>query len=178
MGADTKASTVGNFGTATQAFGVGYATVGAYNKAKADKAALEYQAGVDRNNAQLAEWQAQDALARGQSAVDASRLKTASLKGSQRARLAANGVALDEGSALNILEDTDYMGDLDAAVISDNAKKEAWGIRTQGANYSSNADLLAARANAESPFGSAAGTLLTGAGAVADSWYRRRTATG
>lgn len=171
------AATIGSLSTGLQVAGVVSGAYGSYQKSKADKAAYEHQAAVARNNEQYAEMQARDAIARGQSAEAAHRLKVAQLKGSQRASLAARGVALDEGSPLAILQDTDYFGDLDALTIRDNANKEAWGARVQGTNYRDNAAMLTARADAESPFGSAFGTLLTGAGTVSDSWYRRKTTT-
>ena len=118
-----------------------------------------------------------DALQRGTKAEQAQRLKVAQLKSSQRAGFAARGVALDEGSPLAILQDTDMMGEMDALTIRDNAEKEAWGARMQGANYSSDSAMLSARSGAESPTGAAFGSLLTGAGAVASSWYNRRTKT-
>ncbi len=171
------AATMGSIGTGLQVAGMVSGAFGAYNQSKATQQAYDYQAAVNRNNAQIAEWQAQDSITRGQKAEQSQRLKTAQLQSSQRAAFAARGVALDEGSPLNILNDTDYMGELDALTIRDNAAKEAWGHRTQGANYSNDSAMLSARADAESPLGSAAGTLLTGAGAVADSWYRRSLKT-
>lgn len=154
--------------------GMGMNAVGSYNQSKATQDAYSYQAAVTRNNAQLAEWQAQDALVRGANAEQSQRLKTAALKGTQRAQLAARGVALDEGSALNILNDTDYIGNLDAATVRDNAAREAWGYRNQGAGYASDATMLSSRASAENPLLSGASSLLTSAGSVADNWYKRR----
>jgi hypothetical protein len=150
---------------------------GAAQQSQATKAAYEYQSAVSSNNAQLAQWQAQDALQRGAQAEQQQRLKTAQLKGSQRARLAANGVALDEGSALNVLQDTDYMGGQDAMTIRDNAAREAWGYRTQAGNYASDASMLQSRADAEDPDRAMFGSLLGSAGSVASSWYKRKTTT-
>jgi hypothetical protein len=164
-------------GMMIQVAGMAASTYGAYQKSKATRSAYEYQAAVNQNNATLAEWQAQDALQRGARSEQTQRLKTAQLRGTQRARLAANGVALDEGSPLALLQDTDYMGELDANTIRDNAGKEAWGARIQGGNYSRDASMLSDRADAESPWGAAGSTLLTGAGSVADSWYRRKMTT-
>ena len=158
--------------------GMGVQAYGAYNQSKATKAGYEAQAVVNRNNATLAEWQAQDALARGSRTEQTQRLKTAQLKGSQRAALAANGVSLDEGSALNILNDTDYMGELDAQTLRDNAAREAWGYRNQVAGYKSDSSLLNNRANAENPSTAATSSLLTNAGSVASSWYSRKTTGG
>src|SRR6266850_8456960 len=94
---------------AFQAVGALSSAGGAYGKSKADKTAYEYQAAVDRNNATVLDYRATDAIERGQQAQFAQGLKVASITGSQRAHFAANGVALDEGSALNVLEDTKYM---------------------------------------------------------------------
>lgn len=175
--AGMSAATWGSIGTGLQVAGMVSGAFGAARQSEATKNAYEYQAAVNRNNAQVAEWQAQDALQRGAKAEQAQRLKVAQLKSSQRAGFAARGVALDEGSPLAILQDTDYFGELDALTIRDNAAREAWGHRTQGANYTSDASMLSGRAGAENPGGAAFNTLLTGAGAVADSWYRRRTKT-
>lgn len=170
--------TLGMISQGLQIAGMVSNVMGAYNQSKATKQAYEYQAAVNRNNAQIAEWQAQDALARGAKAEQAQRLKAAQLKSSQRAGFAARGVALDEGSPLAILQDTDYMNELDALTIRDNAAKEAWGARVQAGNYSNDARMLSARADVESPGRAAFGTLLTSAGAVADSWYKRKMTTG
>lgn len=172
-------TTIAAVATGLQIAGTVTSTYGAYQKSKAEKQAYEYQSQVARNNAMLSEQQAQDAIARGQSAEARQRMKTAQLKGSQRASLAARGISLDEGSALNILDDTDYFGELDAMAIRENAAREAAGFRQQGWNYTSNAGMLRARADMESPSGAAFTSLLSGAGSVADSWYKRSsTGTG
>ncbi len=171
------AGTIGKVATGLQIAGAVSGAYGAYQTSTADKAAYNYQAQVQRNNAQIANWQAKSAIEQGQVEEANQRLKTAQIKGAQRARMAANGVDIRQGSALNTLLDTEYMGDVDAATIHDNAANEAWALRNQATNYSANAGLLQARASMESPLGSGASTLLTGAGAVASSWYKRRTAT-
>ena len=157
--------------------GAGASAMGASNSAKAQRAGLEYQADVAANNAQIAEWQAQDAIRQGQEQEQQNRLRYAATKGTQRAALAANGVALDEGSAVDILSSTDYANEMDAQTIQANAARSAWGYRTQGANYSDNAASLRAGAGAVSS-GSAAGMCLLGsAGQVAGSWYQYSKST-
>lgn len=151
--------------------------VAARSNAVAQQNALNYQAQVSANNAKIAQWQAQDALQRGARTEQTQRLKTAQLKGAQRASLAARGISLDEGSALNLLQDTDFMGDLDVATIQDNTTKEAWGFENQANNALNDAALMTGRAQATSPNAAMFGTLLTGAGSVADSWYRRSSLT-
>ncbi len=150
----------------------GASAAGSANSASAQQAGLNYQADVAANNAQIAGWQAQDAIRQGQEQEQQSRLQYATTKSTQRAALAANGVALDEGSAVDILTSTDYMNELDTSTIQANAARSAWGYRTQGSGYSDNATALRAGAGAVSP-GSAAGlSLLGSAGQVSQSWYQ------
>lgn len=141
--------------------------------------AYAYQAQVSRNNALVAEWQARSAIAAGGKQEQTLRLKTAALEGSQRARLAANGVDVTQGSAANILADTKYMGERDAATVRLSAAQRAWAYRTQGQGELDNAAMLdTSAANARrgasaiSPSGAYMGSLLTGAGQVASGWYR------
>lgn len=111
-----------------------------FNASSAEGAAMileqrsELQAQAHLFNADVLELQAQDALEAGNQAERQSRGQYAQLKGQQRARLAANGVALDEGSALRIQADTDYVSDVDADVIQNNSLKAAMGYRTSAVN--------------------------------------------
>jgi len=170
-------STLSAFGLGAQVAGGVGSAYSTYNKSKGEKAGYEYQSQVTRNNAQLAEWQAQDALERGAKTKQNIQLKKAGLRGRQEAVLASRNVALDEGSALNILTDTDLMGARDEAAAMDNANKEAWALRNQAAGYRSNADFLQYRADSQSPFLDTLGSALTSTGRVASSWYTMRTRT-
>lgn len=109
----------------------------------------ELEAAVAEGNARILEANAQDALRVGQQQEQQSRLQYANLKGSQRARLAANGLALDEGSALRILTDTDYLSDVDANTLHANAVREAMGYRTQASAMLTEADAARIRARTE-----------------------------
>jgi len=154
--------------------GVGQ-TYAAYRKSAGEQQGYEFQGAVARNNAQLAEWQAQDAITRSITTRQNIEIKGAKLAGTQRAIFGARNVAADEGSALNILADTAYGTARDANIATDNAAKEAWALRNQALNYTSNAGFLESRAAAQSPFLDAAGTALTTGGKVASSWYAMRT---
>lgn len=158
---------------ALQVGSMAFGAFSAYQQSQAQKASYDYQAQVARNNAITAEWQAQDALKRGEIAEEQQRRRTAMLKGSQTARLAANGLDISEGSALNILSDTDWMGEQDALTVRDNAAREAWGYRQQGQNSMSNANMLKSRADAENQLLAGATSLMTNpaTGAVASKWY-------
>jgi hypothetical protein len=171
MGIETVFTGLGAAAPAMQMAGAGLSAVSAYGNSKSAKGAYEAQAQIAKNNAIIAGWQAEDALARGDRNVSLSRSKTRQQKGTQRAAMAANGVDLGEGSALNILVDTDYFGELDANTIKDNAAKEAWALRNQAAGFTAEAAMAKARADNERPWMSAGTSLLTSAGKVADRWY-------
>lgn len=87
-----------------------------------------------QRNAQFAEYQAQDAEARGKIDERKMRQLTEKTIGAQRAGLAGQGVDVNTGSALDVQADAAYLGELDALTIRTNAAKEAWGYRTQSQN--------------------------------------------
>lgn len=156
--------------------GAGLQAYGAYRSSKAQQAAYNYNAQVGELQAQASDVEAADALARGEQAVTQHRQQVSQLKGRQRAVLAANGVDLGEGSALNILTDTDVMGEYDANIIRQNAEREAYGHRKQAWAYRSGATLDRFGADSQSPLLAGTSTLLSGAGSVASQWYSFKTA--
>ena len=170
-GGFSGASALAGAGLGLSAFSAVSNVLGAYAQSRATKGAYNYQAQIAANNAQYADWQAQDALARGRTAEQYSRLRTAQIKGQQVAGFAANNVDAGEGSALNILTDTDYFGARDALAVRDTAARESWAYGREATNYRNNAALLRAQARAISPRRAALGSLLTGAGQVAAGWY-------
>jgi len=171
MGIETIFTGLGAAAPALQLAGAGLGAVSAYNNSRSAKSAYNAQAQVARNNAIIAGWQADDALARGDRQAAEVRSKTRQIKGRQRAAMAANGVDLGTGSALEILTDTDYFGEIDANTTRDNAAKEAWAIRNQARGFEYDAGMAKARAGAESPLLAAGTSLLTSAGRVSDRWY-------
>jgi hypothetical protein len=162
-------------GTAMQAAGFVGQAFTSMQQSQATADAANYQAAVQANNARLAEIQAQDAITRGEKAVEDHSRKVAALKGSQTASMAARGLDLSEGTPLSILTDTDLFGEMDKNTIKANAGREAWGYRAQAANAGANAGLYRMQAENQSPLLTGAGTLLAGAGAVSDKWYRYKT---
>lgn len=169
MGAPAAGLVIMGIGTAMQAYG-------AMQQSAANKNAYNYQAEVGRNNAKIAEWNAQDVARRGEQELIDHQRKTAALTGNQRATLAGRGLDLSEGSALNILSDTEYLSKQDELTIKDNTAKRVWQARMQGYNEGSNAELLQMRSDAENPLFNGAASLLTGAGQVASHWYSMRNA--
>lgn len=156
--------------------GVGLATqiVGQVKQSQSQKQQAKQQAAVDENNSQFDSWLAGDAIARGRIEENASRQRTAQLKGTQRATLGARGIDLTVGSAEDILSDTDYMGEIDALTIRQNAEREAYGYSRQAAGLAGSADNLRSTAGAISPATAGLSTLLTGAGQVASAYYQSK----
>jgi hypothetical protein len=120
----------------------------AYSNSKASKTAYNYQATVARNNAQVDEYRAEDAIERGHQAEFRRGLAAGQIEGSQRARFAASGLSLTDGSPLNVLADTKYMGGVDRETTLWNADREAYALRVHASNDRSNAALLQMRADA------------------------------
>lgn len=142
-----------------------------------------------------------DARAKGQIDIARSAIETKRLQGRQRAVLAANGILVDDGSALDITSDTAALGKLDQLTIKSNVAREAAGytaqannarikaynfgveaenFATQGDNYGREAMSFQTEADARRSAGSYAvssaknqqfSTLLSGVSSVASKWY-------
>ena len=98
--------------------------VGSYGKGQAE-------ARLYRSDARMAEYQAEDAIRRGD--YEASRVLADArrLAGQQRVGFAASGVKVDSGSAAQVVEDTATLGALDATMMKNNALREAFGYKTK-----------------------------------------------
>ena len=146
-----------------------------------------YQAAISRNNAIIAENNrinalnlAEDARKRGGADAATFSAKVRRLQGQQKAVLAANGVLVEAGSALDITQETTNIGQLDALTIRSNAEREALGFEQQASNFGAqaaqseagaNLQILAGQNAASAANGRALSSLLTGAGSVASKWY-------
>ncbi|WP_156948444.1 virion core protein, T7 gp14 family [Marinobacterium jannaschii] len=133
--------------------------------AKAQYDSGKYNQAVANNNAIIANRMADDALERGKVEESQHRKKVEALKGSQRAAMAANGIDLDSGSALDILGDTAEMGEYDALMIRSNAQRDADGYRNQGVNYRAQGAMAKHQGNT-----GAMSTLLGTASSVSGKW--------
>jgi len=157
---------------------VGAATkgVGAYSSSKAQQSSLDYQASVADQNVNLEQARASTALDNGVAAVQNQDLKTAQTRGMQTANLAANGVDLGTGSARDILNTTQMMGQHDADQLQTNAMREAWGYSTQATDTANNATRLRSMAGAVNPGTAGLSSLLGSASQVASTWNANNTA--
>lgn len=117
---------------------------------KANKRLMDY-------NAQIAEWQAQDAIDRGEVLASRRKQQTNEVIGSQRAHLAGQGVDINTGSAGEVQGNARYLGELDRLTIINNAKREAWGFKVQEKDATMRGGIMQQTADMQ-----AASTLLTG----------------
>lgn len=123
-------------------------------------------------NARIAELGARQELFKGQAEVGKLTMAAGQLKSRQRTAMAANGIVLGEGSAAEIAASSDILKEIDKNTIEANAVRSAWGYRTQGVNYQSDAAAKRGTASSISPFAAGASSLLSSAGQVAKSWYQ------
>ncbi len=154
--------------------GAANSAIGAWSQAQGQRTQLRLDAAMADLSAQQKEQQARDALMAGERQSQASMMQTAQTKSSQRAALAANGVALDSDSAVNQLSSTDYLGQVDRNTVEANALKSAWGIRMDAVNDRNQALMDRATRKTLSPTASAVTSLIGSAGQVAGSWYQAR----
>lgn len=148
-----------------------YIAIGTSVAAGAVSAYGQYQQGktqaeVARNNAQIAEYQAQDAKRRGDVQAQEIRRRASLLAGTQRATMAARGLDLSSGTPADILAQTDFFSQIDQNTARDNAAKEAWAKRAQKGSFLGEASAASAAGNM-----GAFSTLLGTAGSVSSKWY-------
>lgn len=136
----------------------------------------QYEAGVSKYNARVAENRAEEVRRAGTEEEMAHRRKVAQLQSTQRAQLGAAGVELGSGSALQLQEDTLAMGEADALRIRSNVESQVGALQTQ-------ADLTRSQGSLSqySAGFAAGGTILSGTAAtlgtgVADKWFTPNSA--
>lgn len=146
---------------------IGMTAYGSYQQYQSQKAFGAYNQRVAENNANLAEQEAQDAEQRGELAEKQRRLEISKLKGQQTSAIASSGFVVGQDSAGDVIADTAALGEQDILSIRNNAQREAWAKRVQATNYRNQGQLAYAEGQA-----GAQSALITGAGSVADKWYR------
>lgn len=163
--------TAGTLSLLTSAVGGIGSTVASIFSASSEKMGLAFAAKIAKMNADEQRNNAREALRQGNTAETRLRLGTAMLKSRQIAAMGANGVRLDDGSAQAILNSTDYMGEVDAATLRQNAAREAAGYRTAATNFENEALMNRAASNSINPMLTGVSSLMTAAGKVASDWY-------
>ena len=155
---------------------VGSGVIGAVQQGKAAQAQMNYQAQVERRNARIAQQNADQKRQEGIEESRLQRIKNLQKVGSQQAALAANGVDVSEGTALDIIEDTAAMGELDALTTRYNYETQALAYEQQRDNYNNqaNLDVISGQNAYRAGMINAVGEGFKGLGnvaSVADRWY-------
>lgn len=161
---------------ALQGFGAANTVIGSYYGAESQKSSLNFQAGIADINARMAEQSAQQELQRGEREYQNVRLRTASLKSRQRVSMAANGVDLGVGTAVQIQTGTDIMGEIDAKTVESDAVKRAWGFRTQATQYKTDASMKRSSASGIDPGMAAFSSLVTEGAKIGSSYMGMKKA--
>jgi hypothetical protein len=148
-------------GPALSGAGTGFSAMASMRAGKAQKKLADY-------NAQVAEYQAADALARGRQAETRLRTDVKGVIGEQRAAFAASGVDINDidSTAVNVQANTAALGEMDALAIRLNAAREAWGFKSQAADYRYTGKLAKMQGTS-----AAIGTILTGGAQLAYAKY-------
>jgi hypothetical protein len=162
--------------------------IGSYFNAKSQQLQLEsqasslaFQADISRINAVQAEFTAEQIMRAGNLKQGQVSLRAGKIKSSQRASMAARGIDLGVGSAVETIATTDLMKEIDMLTVNSETVRSAEAARLQRQNYMTQAaiqdvssDNLYASSRTISPSMAATSSLLGSAGSVANAWYQDR----
>ncbi len=115
--------------------------ISSYQQGKATQKQYDYQAKVNEENAKIAQQNAKMQRQQGIEEARMQRIKTAQTIGSQQAAMAANGVDVTQGTAVDVIADTAAMGELDALQTQYNYEAKAQGYEAQAGNFKNQANL-------------------------------------
>lgn len=119
---------------ATAALGLA-SLAGGYAQSEAQRMQGEFAQNQANINARFAELQGKEVLKRGDREAASHGKKVGRMISSQRATLAAQGIVVDSGTALQIQEDTREIGAQDAETIRNNAWREAFSLKQQAQGF-------------------------------------------
>ena len=143
---------------ATTALAGGLQAKGQYDQGRMARA-------VGRNNQIMAEYAAQDAIRRGDEEANKIRQRGDSIKGAQRASMAAKGLDLGVGTAAELQDQTDFFSAGDQGTARNNAQRDAWSARVSGQAARDQGDAAYRQGNL-----AAFSTLLNTATSVSSKW--------
>ena len=131
----------------------------------------KFQKGTAEYNARVSENEAEETRNAGVEAENIQRRKTAELLSKQRAQLGASNIDLTSGSALQLQQDTETLGEADALRIRSNFENRADSLDTSATLTRRTGEFAESAGR-----GAAVGSLLQGASTalstgVADKWF-------
>jgi len=177
MSTTTPGAASGWGGIAASGVGAAASTYAAYSNAKGEKQNLEWVAKMQERDARMAELRAADRQAVGNEQLFKLRLQQKQHFGAQRARIAAKGGSLTEGSHLFILQDSKWVANLEAENLKSNTDKEVFALKNTALNKAFASDMSRINARQISPGASAAEGLISGAAKFSSAWNRYKPYT-
>lgn len=134
----------------------GVSAYAGYTQAQTGKA-------IAKHNTEVADLGAADALKRGEQARIDARHRGQILQGQQRTALSARGLDLGEGTASDILAQSEFFTLSDEATARTNGRKEAWAKEAQAQSFQLEEGGI-------NPGLTLAGSLLSSSSSVASRW--------
>lgn len=155
---------------------IGQAIGGIYSAfvgAKTSAYVQKKQAQIAQDNAEIMRMGAETAYRQGEQKVAQITRRAGQLKGAQRARYAANGVALGVGNVAEVATNTDLDKEMDVWTAKFNAMHAAWGYNRKSLEYGAQSGALRTMSGANNSLApvAALGAGLSGATQVASNWY-------
>jgi len=147
----------------------GIGAAGAYQQSQAAKSQANYQSQVASTNATIAQQNAARLQQYGIISDGEQRKRIADTKAAARARLAANGLLVDDTvgtTATGLQVDLAEAGALDILKLQANYREQIQAAQVQGVNYQAEAGLASLKASQQNPGFALAGSLLSSAGSV------------
>ena len=152
--------------------GAGISGIGAVEAGQATANAANYSAEVARNNATIANQNADYSIAAGQRKTADTSMKNAANIGRIRGAQAASGIDVNSGSAEDVQVGNRETGQLDSETVLNNSELQAYGYRSQSTGFTAQAGLDTMTAE-QAPIGSdigAGGSLLSNASSLGFKW--------
>ena len=163
---------IATIGIAMTVASTAMSVVGGIQQAGAQRARGRYQRQIAQNNAIVAQRQAAAAIQIGEQQAAVQQFEARALAGRQRAAFAANGVVVDDGTAINVVEGTLDRGVTNAQIARANAQRQALGFSTQAQNFLQQGFLseVTGRQQSQASLITAGSDAVSGAGIVANKW--------
>src|SRR5215469_2279923 len=155
------------------AVGGGIQAYGAYAGGQAQKAYLNYQAGVQQQLAQIARLKANRDIMAGEQEAQKYGIRTAQIRGGTIASAGARNVQVSGGSTRNVLLGQLAAGQEEEATARQTAGERAYGENVEAAAKTASAGAMQVAGAQAATAGeiSAAGSIVSTVGNVAGKWY-------
>jgi hypothetical protein len=156
-------------GTTAAVIGLGLQAAGTFRELKAAEKSFEFQAQMNRNNAELKKERIKDIETVGAEAIKQMELDAVQISADQITAYAGAGVDISSAVVGERLEETALVATSDIMTVLNNIEKSVWGIETEIENDTQLALFNEARAKSAGKFApiAAATGLLTGLGQLA-----------